>query len=117
MTGFDVICVGSVTADLIAVVDHMPAGDERVESPAFVEAGGGPAATAAGGLAAPGARGAFCGVVGPGAAGARSRELLDAEGVDTRWLRVRPGGRTAQSMIIVSRSAGSRSIVTVPCLA
>lgn len=117
MTGFNVVCVGSVTADLIAVVDHMPAADERVESPAFVEAGGGPAATAAVALARLGARVAFCGVVGPGAAGARSRELLDAEGVDTRWLRVRPGGRTAQSMIIVSRSAGSRSIVTVPCLA
>jgi sulfofructose kinase len=115
MTGFDVVCVGSVTADLIAVVDHMPADDERVESPAFVEAGGGPAATAAVALARLGARVAFCGVVGPGAAGARSRELLDAEGVDTRWLRVRPGGRTAQSMILVSRSAGSRSIVTVPC--
>jgi sulfofructose kinase len=114
MIGFDVVCVGSVTVDLIAVVDHMPAGDERVESPAFVEGGGGPAATAAVALARLGARVAFCGVVGPGAAGARSRELLDAEGVDVRWLRVQPGGRTAQSMILVSRSDASRSIITVP---
>jgi sulfofructose kinase len=117
MIGFDVVCVGSVTVDSIAVVDHLPADDERVESQPFADGGGGPAATAAVALARLGARVAFCGVVGPGAAGARSRELLDAEGVDTRWLRVRPGGRTAESMVLVSRSAGSRSIVTVPGIA
>jgi sulfofructose kinase len=111
---FDVVCVGSVTVDSIAVVDHVPAEDERVESQPFADSGGGPAATAAVTLARLGHRVAFCGVTGPDAAGARARELLEAEGVDTRWLRARPGGRTARSMILVSRSEGSRAIVVAP---
>ena len=65
-------------------------------------------------LARLGHRVAFCGVTGPDAAGARARELLDAAGVDTRWLRARPDGRTARSMILVSRSAGTRAIVVAP---
>jgi len=111
---FDVVCVGEVTDDSIAAVDHVPADDERVESQPFVDSGGGPAATAAVTLARLGHRVAFCGVTGPGTAGTRARELLDAEGVDTRWLRARPGGRTARSMILVSWSAGTRTIITAP---
>ncbi|HXT90959.1 MAG TPA: PfkB family carbohydrate kinase [Trebonia sp.] len=114
MIEFDVVCVGSVTVDSIAVVDHVPAEDERVESPPFADSGGGPAATAAVTLARLGHRVAFCGVTGADAAGAQARELLDAEGVDTRWLRARPEGRTARSMILVSRSAGTRAIVVAP---
>lgn len=114
MTEFDVVCVGSVTVDSIAMVDHLPADDERVESQPFADSGGGPAATAAVTLARLGHRVAFCGVTGPGVTGAHARELLDAEGVDTRWLRARPGGRTARSMILVSRSAGTRAIVAAP---
>jgi len=114
VTEFDVVCVGCVTVDSIALVDHVPAEDERVESLPFADSGGGPAATAAVTLARQGHRVAFCGVTGPDAAGARARELLDAEGVDTRWLRARPGDRTATSMILVSRSAGTRAIVTAP---
>ncbi|MGH3295127.1 MAG: carbohydrate kinase family protein [Trebonia sp.] len=114
MIEFDVVCVGCVTVDSIAVVDHVPAKDERVESQPFVDSGGGPAATAAVALARLGHRVAFCGVTGPGTTGARARELLEAEGVDTRWLRVRPGSRTATSMILVSRSGGTRAIVAAP---
>lgn len=114
MIEFDVVCVGCVTVDSIAVLDHVPAEDERVESPPFADSGGGPAAIAAVTLARLGHRVAFCGVTGPDAAGARARDLLDAEGVDTRWLRARPEGRTARSMILVSRSAGTRAIVTAP---
>src|ERR1700733_1521626 len=114
VTEFDVVCVGCVTVDSIAVVDHVPAEDERVESQPFVDSGGGPAATAAVTLARLGHRVAFCGVTGPGTTGARARELLDAEGVDTRWLRVRPGARTARSMILVSRSAGAPGGGTPP---
>lgn len=114
MIEFDVVCVGSVTVDSIAVVDHVPAADERVESVPFADSGGGPAATAAVTLARLGHRVAFCGVTGPDATGARARGLLEAEGVDTRWLRARPGDRTARSMILVSRSAGTRAIVAAP---
>jgi sulfofructose kinase len=116
MTTFDVVCVGSVTVDSIAVVDHVPADDERIESAPFIEAGGGPAATAAVALARLGLRVAFCGVVGSDEAGERARELLDLAGVDTRWVRAKDDAHTARSMVFVSRSTGSRSIVTVPAV-
>lgn len=110
----DVICVGVATVDTIAAVERMPGDDERVVGEPFVVAGGGPAATAAVALARLGASVGFCGVVGDDDAGRLSRELLEDEGVDTRWLRTRPDVRTPQSMIMVSRATGTRSIVTTP---
>ncbi|AWS41763.1 carbohydrate kinase family protein [Streptosporangium sp. 'caverna'] len=110
----DVICVGVVTVDTITTIERMPAEDDRVLGDPFVVAGGGPAATAAVALARLGASVGFCGVVGDDDAGKLSRRLLEDEGVDTRWLRTRPDVRTPQSMIMVSRASGSRSIVTSP---
>ncbi len=114
MSGFDVLCVGSVTLDSIALVERKPDDDERVEASLIVESGGGPAATAAVALARLGARVAFCGTVGEDPDGERSRGLLESEGVDTRWLRVQSGVRTARSLISVTASTGTRSITTVP---
>jgi sulfofructose kinase len=110
----DVICVGVVTVDTIAVVERMPAEDDRVLGEPFAVAGGGPAATAAVTLARLGASVGFCGVVGDDDAGELSRRLLEDEGVDTRWLRTCPGTRTPKSMVMVCRASGSRSIVTSP---
>lgn len=113
----DVVCIGALTLDRIAVVDRVPAEDERVVAEPFTVAGGGPAATAAVALARLGARVGFCGVVGDDPAGRLVREQLEAEGVDVRWLETRPDVRTTESMILVSRSAGARTIVTTPSVA
>ncbi|GGL97782.1 carbohydrate kinase family protein [Nakamurella endophytica] len=110
----DVLCVGVATLDTIALVDQAPGPDSRVVSEPFVVAGGGPAATAAVALARLGAAVGFSGAVGEDPAGAAIRDMLRAEGVDTRWLVADPGLRTPQSMIIVSRSTGARAIVTTP---
>ncbi|MDP9025939.1 MAG: PfkB family carbohydrate kinase [Actinomycetota bacterium] len=109
---FDVICVGSANLDTIVAVDHVPIDDERLTSPPFVTAGGGPAATAAVALARLGVRVAMCGVVGDDAAGAAVRESLEAENVDTRWLRVSDLVSTATAVILVSASTAGRSIIT-----
>ncbi|GGK81577.1 carbohydrate kinase family protein [Mangrovihabitans endophyticus] len=108
----DIICAGAVTVDTIAVLDRTPGPDERVLAEGFLVAGGGPAATAAVAAARLGASVGFCGVVGDDEDGRLSRELLAAEGVDTRWLEVRPGVTTTRSMILVSRTDGTRTIVT-----
>ncbi|BCB78804.1 sugar kinase [Phytohabitans flavus] len=110
----DVLCVGAVTVDTIAVVDRAPGPDGRVVATPFTVAGGGPAATAAVTLARLGVPVGFCGVVGDDAEGALSRALLEKAGVDTTWLVTRPGVRTTQSMIVVSREQGTRMIVTTP---
>jgi sugar/nucleoside kinase (ribokinase family) len=110
----DVLCVGAATIDTIAVVDWMPGEDERVITDPFVTAGGGPAATAAVALARLGASVGFCGTVGDDAAGELVREGLEREGVDTTWLSVEPGARTTESIVLVSRASGARTIVTTP---
>lgn len=111
----DVICVGVATLDTIATVESVPGDDERIVSDGpFVIAGGGPAATAAVALARLGVTVGFCGSVGDDAAGELVREGLEKEGVDTSWLVTDPGISTIQSLILVSKGSGSRSIVTTP---
>jgi sulfofructose kinase len=108
----DVICVGSATIDTIAVVPRMPGEDGRAVASAFVDSGGGPAATAAVALARLGASVGFCGVVGDDDAGALVREGLEREGVRTDWLVIRPNTSTTRSSIVVSEATSGRMIIT-----
>jgi len=108
----DVLCVGVATIDLIARVDVMPGGNDRVLSAPFVRAGGGPAATAAVTLARLGRSVGFCGVVGDDAAGVLARASLEQEGVDTSWLVTRSGVTTPESMVVVSGTDAHRAIIT-----
>ena len=112
----DVICVGAATIDIIAVVDSMPGGDDRVVVEPFIVAGGGPAATAAVALARLGATVGFCGVVGDDDAGGLVRTLLEDEGVDVSWLTTFPDINTPQSMVIVSQESQTRTIITTPSM-
>ncbi|QAY73418.1 ribokinase [Agromyces protaetiae] len=109
-----VVCVGSATVDTIALVDVLPGRDERVVADELVVAGGGPAATAAVTLARLGVPVGFAGVVGDDDAGREVRAALEAEGVDTRWLRIDRDARTARSVVVVERASGARTIITSP---
>lgn len=112
MTDPVVVCLGVATIDVIALVDSIPGHDERTQAHEVVSAGGGPAATAAVALARLGIPVAFCGVVGDDDAGVEVRRGLEAEGVDTKWLRTDRAARTVQSLILVERGSGARTIVT-----
>jgi sulfofructose kinase len=109
-----VLCIGSVTADSIAIVDRIPRADERELSDGFVAAGGGPAATAAVTLARLGVEVAMGGVVGDDEAGRFVRDSLEDEGVDTSLLLVDSSVATTRSIILVERESGTRTIVTTP---
>ncbi len=113
----EVVCVGAATIDTIVVVDRLPGSDERVVADSFVTAGGGPAATAAVALARLGVPVAFCGVVGDDEAGCLVRASLESEGVDVERLRVDASAQTARSVILVERSTGARTIVTMTAAA
>lgn len=106
------VCVGAVTLDTIAVVDTLPAEDERVAAEEVATAGGGPAATAAVTLARMGVAVALVGVVGDDAAGGLARQDLAREGVDVSCVRRDPEAPTAQSVVLVRQPNGSRTIVT-----
>jgi sugar/nucleoside kinase (ribokinase family) len=113
MVSLDVICVGAVTLDTIAVVPETPRDDERVLASQFVTAIGGPAATAAVALARLGARVGFCGVVGDDPEGRWLLDGLEREAVVTDWVRTAPGA-TTRSVVLVSESSAGRTIITQP---
>jgi sulfofructose kinase len=64
LSPFQVVCVGVVTIDALALVDRYPAADERVVGDQVSIVGGGPAANAAVVLARQGIPVAFVGRVG-----------------------------------------------------
>lgn len=110
----EVVCVGAANLDMIALIDDDVVPDGRIVANAIIEAGGGPAATAAVTLARLGIPAGFCGVVGDDDAGRRVVDLLSNEGVDTRWVRIDPSLSTAHSVVLVRREGGARSIITRP---
>ena len=107
-----VVCVGLATLDTILAVPRLPEADGRVLASELVQAGGGPAATAAVTLARLGARVHFVGAVGADDAGHTVKAQLQAEGVDVSELAVVMGARSPQSTILVHRDA--RTIVHAP---
>lgn len=108
------MCIGTATLDAIALVEDSPRSDERAEAIGYVDAGGGPAATAAVTAARLGLRVAFVGVVGDDAAGRLIRSGLRSEGVDIRELRTVIRARSARSVVVVERKTTHRSIAHFP---
>ena len=77
-----VLCIGVITVDTIALVDKYPSADDRVIAEEIVRAGGGPAAVASVALARLGVSSAIAGTIGNDADGG----LLPRRGVEaTGW--------------------------------
>ena len=106
----DVVFVGALTLDAIAVVEQFPQPDSRQVARDIVHAGGGPAATAAVAAARHGVRAAVVGTVGDDAEGVQILAQLRAEEVDTSAVRVLPGQRSAASVVVVDATTGTRAI-------
>jgi len=117
-TPFQVVCVGVVTIDALALVDRYPAADERVVGDQVSIVGGGPAANAAVVLARQGIPVAFVGRVGADLEGEQAVRLLELEGVDVSGVMRDPGVPTQASCVVVSRETQTRAISTlsVPAL-
>jgi sulfofructose kinase len=106
-----VVCVGVITMDTIALVDHYPGADERVLARGMARNGGGPAAVASVAMARLGIDVAIVGTVGNDSDGREVLTILEREGVDTSGVTVDLSVRTAGSVIVVS--GHSRSIATL----
>jgi sulfofructose kinase len=113
MERIDVACVGLATADTIVSLARWPDPDGRMEADAIVRSFGGPAATAAVTIARLGLRASMVGAVGDDETGALVRASLVAAGVDVTHLETRPGP-TGESVILLDRSAATRSILHAP---
>ena len=109
-----ILCVGTVSLDLILVAPRMPDADERIEASDVALSGGGNAANAAVAIARLGLPVQFCGTVGGDRAGDWVIAELAAAGVGVDLVRRHKNATTAQSAVIVSSDSGERAIVTYP---
>jgi len=113
LSPFQVVCVGVVTIDALALVDRYPTADERVVGDQVCIVGGGPAANAAVVLARQGIPVAFVGRVGADLEGEQAVRLLEVEGVDVSGVMRDPGVPTQASCVVVSRETQTRAISTL----
>lgn len=111
MKKFDVVGLGFSTLDILGSIDEFPTAGSLVESPAFVEEGGGPAATAIVALARLGVNTTLVGVLGKDDRAETIERQLRREGVDTSYLFMREGQISPLSFILVDGKSGERTIV------
>lgn len=104
------VFVGSVNTDTIAVVPKLPGTDERLVASRIVHGYGGNAATAAVAAARLGAEAAFVGPVADDDAGRQVELALAREGVDTSGVVTVPEGCGGDSIVLVEQSSGTRAI-------
>ena len=111
MSDIEVVCLGVITIDTIALVDNYPGEDERVLAHQIARAGGGPAAVAAVTLSRLGVSTAIAGTIGDDEDGAEVLRIFAREGVDSSGISV---GKiaTSGSVIVASRANNSRAIST-----
>lgn len=110
MSQRDVIGLGHAALDTIGLTPRLPHLDDNVRLEDLTRQGGGPVAQALVTLARLGATAGFVGRVGDDDAGALIRAGLADEGVEVTHLQTAPGARSLQSMILVDKATGKRSI-------
>ena len=111
MSDIQVVCMGVITVDTIALVDQYPQEDERVVAQQISRAGGGPAAVAAVALSRLGIRSAIIGTIGDDADGKEVLRIFEKEGVDTSGVSIGDTS-TAGSVIVASKKNNTRAIST-----
>jgi len=105
-----IICVGHAALDYVYRIEAFPPQPMKVRSVEHLESGGGMAANAAATIARLGGRAELWSRTGGDSAGARIHAFLEADGVDTRFVRSFPHARSSTSAVIVDR-AGERLII------
>ena len=111
MSDIQVVCMGVITVDTIALVDQYPQEDERVVAQQISRAGGGPAAVAAVALSRLGIRSSIIGTIGDDADGKEVLRIFEKEGVDTSGVSIGDTS-TAGSVIVASKKNNARAIST-----
>ncbi|MEO3998379.1 PfkB family carbohydrate kinase [Mesorhizobium sp. CAU 1732] len=106
----EVFCLGLAIQDTIMTVAAIPTQPVKIYASARREVGGGPAATAAVAVARLGGSARLAGRIGNDATGAAMRHELDAERVDTTWLKSFEGFQSPGATILMDGN-GERVIV------
>lgn len=109
---FDVVGMGCAAMDVLAIVERMPALDEKMHAVRVDRQGGGPVGTALVVGARMGHKAAFAGQVGDDFAGQFIIDEFKREGVDLRGEVVHRHAKSQISLILVDRPTGKRTVVT-----
>lgn len=107
-----ILFVGAATYDAIAVVDHMPAADERLIANAIRYGCGGPATTAAVAAKRLGMGVELIAAVGPDDIGAHIHAGLEREGISTKLLQIEEDRASQASVILCNDGDATRAIAT-----
>ena len=105
-----IICVGHAALDYVYRIEAFPPEPTKVRSLEHIESGGGMAANAAATIARLGGRVELWSRTGADSAGQRIHAFLEADGVDTRFVRTYEGARSSTSAVIVDKD-GERLII------
>ena len=109
----DVVCLGMAVLDRIFAVPVLPSGATKLYATSVLEAGGGPASTAAAAIVRLGGRARLFARLGADTVGDAIVAELAREGVDATGVRRIPGARSAWSAVAVD-PAGERMILNTP---
>jgi sulfofructose kinase len=110
---YDVLTIGGIDLDLVLTVPELPGPDLKVMSELIGNMPGGPAANFACAASRLGLRVSALAEVGDDQAGQIIIDDFASYGVDTSLIRIRPGGRTCFTIILIPPS-GEKAIVIVP---
>ena len=111
MSALDILVVGSANMDLVVFADRLPAPGETLLGGAFQSFSGGKGANQAVAVARAGGKVAFLGRIGTDIFGARLRQGLQDNGVDTRFLGDVEG---ASGTALIMSGGGNNMIVVAP---
>jgi sulfofructose kinase len=114
MNHFDVLVIGRSCLDVIAVVDALPAENQKAPLAFKMTEGGGQGGTAACCISRLGGRVAYVGRLGDDDEGRFCLKRLSECGVATDHVEIVEGGRTPVAFIFVTRASGARTIVYEP---
>lgn len=109
----DIIVIGSANTDMVVKVPTIPAPGETLLGDDFVMVPGGKGANQAVAAARLGAKVRFVGCIGDDMFGARTREVLEAEGINVEGLLVDPSRHSGVALIAVD-SSGQNAIAVAP---
>lgn len=107
------VCCGLVTLDVLQVVDHVPAADEKLVAHGLDVTFGGPAANAAATAVALGVPTRLVTAIGSGPVADLVRAGLEGAGVDVVDLLAGEQASPAVSTVLVTRATGERAVVSV----
>jgi ribokinase len=111
--GFDILGLGEVVVDWVAIVDHFPEPDEKIDSKSQSLFSGGVTANYAVAAARLGAKTGFIGAVGRDSHGAFLRADFEKENVQTPYL-IEKDAPTPVNFIFVVESSGEKVIIQSP---